>query len=58
MTAAMITAICTGGPAVIGAITALVFAIKGNGKANVAVQQASNANAGVIAHLGAHDNMN
>lgn len=54
----MITAICTGGPAVIAAITALIYAIKGNGKANTAVQQANNANAGVIAHLGTHDNLN
>lgn len=32
MNAAEITAICTGIPAIIGAITALIIAIKSNGK--------------------------
>lgn len=36
MDAAEITAICTGIPAIIGAITALIVAIKANSKANAA----------------------
>jgi hypothetical protein len=32
--AAEITAICTGVPAIIGAITALIVALKANGKSN------------------------
>lgn len=56
MNAAVITAICTGAPAIIGAITALVVAIKANGKANTATTVANNASVVTTAHLQAHSN--
>jgi hypothetical protein len=37
MNAAEITAICTGVPAIIGAITALIIALRANTKSNVAI---------------------
>lgn len=42
MNAAVITALCTGIPAIIGAITALIVAIRANGKANAAVKATGN----------------
>lgn len=51
MTGAEILALITGLPAIIGAITALIWAFRGNQKATVAQGMAQHAVTGISAHI-------